>query len=244
MPGSVLNLIANSLFARLTKADQSAVRALAQRVELSTQQILATPQSSERFVYFLTSASVALLVRDGVRQGLAMGLVGYEGAVGLHYAFGAEPGIFTLMVQSPGTAWRMDGRALQDLARRRPDLLMKISRYMWLLAQEVAILSAFAQLSDVKPRLARWLLKSASRSRTNDLAMTQLHLADMLGVRRATVTLAAIELKQQGLLEYSRGKLQILDSIGLEAVANSAGRTIPAPNLDRRAVNSEIRPDA
>lgn len=217
-PRGDLNLIENRLFALLQKTDRVAIERIAQRVELQAQQVLASPAESERYVYFLTSATIALVVRDSVRPGLGLGLVGYEGAVGLHLALGAAPSIFTLLVQSPGVAWRIDGAELETLARARPAFLIAASQYIWSLAQHVAVFSAFAQVNDVKPRLARWLIESSARSRTHEMSLTQVHLAAMLGVRRASITLAAIELKTAGLLEYSRGKMRILNLHGLRAV--------------------------
>lgn len=224
-PKASLNFSHNRLFAQLATADQAALSKISQRFELSSQQILGAPSSPERRVYFPTSASVALVVRHAGTTGLALGLVGREGAVGAHLALGLDPGIFTLLVQSAGSAWCVEGAELEALARVRPALLLTLSKYLWTLAQEVAIFAAFAQLNDVKPRLARWILTSYSRSHSKELSLTQIHLAAMLGVRRASITLAALELKAEGLVEYRRGKLLVSNVKGLEAVAASAGRS-------------------
>lgn len=156
------------------------------------------------------------------KSGLALGLVGHEGAVGIQFALGLDAGIFTLRVQTPGVAWRADGAALELLTRDRPSVLLALSRYLWSLSQEVAVFAALAQLSEVKPRLARWILTSYSRTHHRDLLLTQVHLAEMLGVRRASVTLAAIELKSDGLIRYSRGRLTVLDEAGLAAMAGAS----------------------
>lgn len=219
-----MNLTENKLFAKLTPADQASLQKISARTELQARDVVGAPAMRDRHVYFLTSASVALLVRGPDKPGLAVGLVGPEGAVGAHFALGMEPGIFTWQVQTPGTAWCIEGPALERLTQRRPALMLTLSKYMWELAQEVAALAAFAQLNDVKPRLARWILSSYSRSRLKELTLTQLHLAEMLGVRRASITLAAVELKAQGLVEYRRGKLLVLDMPGLEAAAAASIR--------------------
>jgi CRP-like cAMP-binding protein len=216
-----LNPNHNGLFAQLTAADQASIQKLIQRTELSSSQVLGGTGSPDTNVYFLTSASVALVVRHTAKPGLAVGLVGNEGAVGVQLALGLGPGIFTFLVQAPGTAWFIEGTALRDLAMRRPQLLLSLSRYVWSLAQEVAWYAAFAQSSDVKPRLARWILTSYRHSKQKELTLTQLHLSQMLGVRRSSITLAALELKAEGLVEYRRGKLVVHDPKGLAEIANA-----------------------
>jgi CRP-like cAMP-binding protein len=216
-PKALLNLNHNKLFSQLTLADQASLQKISHRQELSARQVLGSPQSNERTAYFLTGASVALLAGGGGRPGLALGLVGLEGAVGVQFALGLDPGIFTFLVQTPGTAWSVEGAALESLCRQRPEILLVLSRYLWTMTQEMAVFAAFAQVSDVKPRLARWILTSYSRSHRKELTLTQVHLAEMLGVRRASITLAAVELKAEGLIEYRRGKLLVLDMMGLEA---------------------------
>jgi CRP-like cAMP-binding protein len=217
-----LTLDQNKLFAQLAAADQSALRALSEPVDLSASQVLGAPHLPTRHVHFPTGATVAMVVGDATKPRLAVSLVGQEGAVGLHAALGLEPGVFTFLVQTPGPAWCVDAVALRDLIEERPAVLLALSRYIWSLAQEVAVCAAFAQSSEVKPRLARWILNSFKGSTRRELNLTHLHLAQMLGVRRSSITLAAIELKADGLIGYSRGKLTLLDARGLEAAASSA----------------------
>jgi CRP-like cAMP-binding protein len=209
----------NGLVAQLSQPDQASLVKHCQPSTLRGGQVLSTPVSEHRNVYFLTDATVVSVVRDGNNAGLAVGLTGNEGAVGLQCALGLGAGTFTLLVQSPGTAWCADGDELQRLLGRRPAMLLAFSRYMWSVSQEVAALAACSQIQDIKARLAGWILMSDVRNGHRPLNLTHAHVADMLGVRRASVTLAAGELKEQGLVEYRRGNIRILDRVGLEAVS-------------------------
>ena len=209
----------NGLVAQLSQADQASLVKRCQPSTLRGGQVLSTPVSEHRNVYFLTDATVVSVVRDGNNAGLAVGLTGNEGAVGLQCALGLGAGTFTLLVQTPGTAWCADGDALQRLLGRRPAMLLAFSRYMWSVSQEVAALAACSQIQDIKARLAGWILMSDVRNGHRPLNLTHAHVADMLGVRRASVTLAAGELKDQGLVAYQRGNIRILDRVGLEAVS-------------------------
>lgn len=123
-------------------------------------------------------------------MGLAVGLAGREGAVGLQFALGLGLGAghFTLQVQSSGAAFRADGAALQRLSDRRQGMLRTFAGYLWGFSQEVAELAASAQV---------------------------------LGVRRAGITQAAKSLKDMGLVDYPRGRIQILDLAGLAATAHA-----------------------
>lgn len=214
-----MTLSHNGLVAQLSQPDQASLLKCCKPIALQAGQILSTPDALHRHVYFLKDATVASVVRDGNNAGLAVGLTGGEGAVGLQCALGLGAGTFTLLVQSPGTAWCADGDDLRRLLGRRPAMLMAFSRYLWSVSQEVAAMAACSQVQDVGARLAGWILMSDERNGHCPLNLTHAHVADMLGVRRASVTLAAVSLKQRGLVGYQRGNIRILDRAGLEAVS-------------------------
>jgi hypothetical protein len=219
-----LNFSENGLVAQLAASDQSLLRRRCSMVELAPGELPQGDDQSRKVAYFLTGATVALFVRQGDaagggETGLALTLAGYEGAVGVQYAVGLDTGIFTPWVQNAGLAWCIDGAQLCQLVARRPPMLLLFSRYLWTVSQDVAAMAACAQVNDIKSRLAAWILMSDLRSGGGDLTLTHTHLAQMLGVRRAGVTTAAVELKQQGLLDYQRGRLRIVDRAGLEAVS-------------------------
>ncbi len=214
-----MTLTHNGLVAQLAADDQRLLERRCKPVELQTGDILSAPHIPNGHVHFLTSASVALIVRHTDGSGLAVGLAGQEGAVGLQHALGLGSGNLTLHVQRGGKAFRADGETMQRLVARRANLLRAFAVYLWGFSQEVASLAAASQTHDIKARLANWILLSHARNGHEDLRLTHAHLADMLGVRRAGVTLAAVELKELGLVDYQRGRIQILDLDGLRAVA-------------------------
>lgn len=215
-----MNLLHNGLVALLPPPDQALLVRCCEPVELTAGQVLSSPGQENGHVHFLITASVALVARHG-GGGLAVGLAGREGAVGLQFALGLGAGHLTLLVQSSGKAWRADGAALRRLSDRRLGMLRVFAGHLWAVSQEVAALAAAAQSHDIRARLARWILLSHARTHQAELQLTHVHLAEMLGVRRAGVTLAASELKAMGLVDYRRGRIQILDAEGLEAVAGA-----------------------
>jgi CRP-like cAMP-binding protein len=126
-----------------------------------------------------------------------------------------------MRVQTGGPAWAIPAITLRDLTLQHPALLVVISRHLWQLVTHVATVAACIQTLDIRARLAAWLVLSAQKARTTDLHLTHEHLAHMLGVRRVSITLAAGELREQGLLNYHRGQLHILDLPGLAQVVQS-----------------------
>lgn len=207
-----MSFLHNGLLASLSETDQALLLKKAQIVHFKAGDVLATPESLAPKVFFIVRGVVALFVRNSAKApdaGLAVGLVGSEGAVGLQWALNLGAGNLTLLVQSPGFAYVMDGSVLEQLIQRRPALLLMFSKYLWSVYEGVSALAAMAHLSDVKIRLAHWLTVSAKKCEPDPLVITHAHIAQMLGVRRATITLAAREMKMQGLISYSRGRVEI-----------------------------------
>ena len=132
-------------------------------------------------------------------------------------------------VQGSGTAFRAEGEALRRLVARRGNMLRVFAVYLWMFSQEVAAMAAASQTHDIKARLAHWILLSHARNGSDKLYLTHAHIADMLGVRRAGVTLAAVELKELGLVDYQRGRVHILNGDGLRAVAKRPDLTHGLP---------------
>ena len=96
---------------------------------------------------------------------------------------------------------------------------IRVTLNPWQLAEHVAELAASAQFNDITTRVAHWLVLSAERAQTHRLIITHEHLARMLGVRRVSVTLAAGEMKERGVIRYQRGILEILDMPQLSRLA-------------------------
>jgi CRP-like cAMP-binding protein len=212
----------NGLIAQLTPLDQAFLLKKAKLVHFEAGDVLGASAASAQQVFFLTSGSVALFVcKNSVETsiGLAVGLVGSEGAVGLQSALGLHAGNLTYLVQSSGRAYVVDASFLQRLIKRKSSVLLAISRYLWTLYESVATMAAMSQSQDVRMRFAHWLLISFESCRPHPLIMTHAHVAQMLGVRRASITLVAREFKMAGIIGYSRGHIHIHQLEMLERIA-------------------------
>lgn len=213
----------NGLIAQLAPLDQALLLKKAELVHFKSGELLAASVTSAKNVFFLISGSVSLFVcKNAVDTsvGLAVGLVGSEGALGVQSALGLCAGNLTYLVQSPGSAYVLDSLVLQRLIKRQSTVLLAISRYLWTVYESVAAMAAMSQSQDVRMRFAHWLQISFERSQSEPLVMTHAFVAQMLGVRRASITLVARELKLAGIISYSRGHVNILQPAELKRIAS------------------------
>src|SRR5262249_32930821 len=145
--------------------------------------------------------------------------VGREGAVGLHRGLGKRRSFTRAVVQIPGRFSTIAAQTFEEIALGSAAIRDMIGCYTEVLWAEAQQLAACNAIHDALSRLCRWLLQSADRAGSDHLPLTQEFLAQMLGVRRTTVTLLAQELQKKGIIRYSRGKLIIMDRTRLEDCA-------------------------
>ncbi len=214
----------NGLIAQLSAADQALLIKNSRLKEFKRGDVLTDAHVLQSSCFFLTRGAVALFVSakpPSLDHGLTVGLIGREGAVGLQALWGMPSGHFSWLVQSDGFAYELAAQALRRMVQSRPHWRELFSRYLWTLYQDIAQLAADSHRQDIQTRLADWLLRSADRCGSDDLVMTQTHIAQMLGVRRASITQAANIMKEKGWLSYVRGQITLLDREGL---ASTLGR--------------------
>jgi CRP-like cAMP-binding protein len=161
-------------------------------------------------IYFPQSGMISLLVvaKDGVAVETAT--IGREGAVGLHGALGKRLSFTRATTQVAGKFSIIRASALAHLVQDHVPLRDMITRYTEVLWAEAQQLAACNAIHDAPTRLCRWLLQTSDRTGSDVLPLTQELIAQMLGVRRTTVTLMAQSLQRQGAIQYMRGRIRIL----------------------------------
>jgi CRP-like cAMP-binding protein len=185
-------------------------------------------------VYFPQSGMISLLVVTNDGEMIETSIVGREGAVGLHRGFGERRSFTRATVQIPGHFTTVAARVFQEISSGSVAIRDMISHYtevLWAEAQQMAACNA---IHDAPSRLCRWLAQSADRVDSDQLPLTQEFLAQMLGVRRTTVTLLAQELQKKGIIRYSRGKILILNRRMLEDSACECYPVLKADELQLR----------
>jgi CRP-like cAMP-binding protein len=153
-------------------------------------------------------------MQDGSSAEIAV--TGNEGVVGVSLFMGGETTPSRAVVQSAGEGYRLRGSLLKAEFERAGPLQYLLLRYTQALITQMAQTAVCNRHHAVEQQLCRWLLLSLDRLQSNELAMTQELIANMLGVRREGVTEAAGKLQAAGLIEYSRGRITVLDRPKLE----------------------------
>ncbi|AVY95253.1 MULTISPECIES: Crp/Fnr family transcriptional regulator [Microvirgula] len=169
-----------------------------------------------RHVYFPTNAIVSLLYVMESGASAEISVVGNEGLIGVAVFMGGESTPSRAIVQSAGHAFRLPGQRLKDEFNRHGEMLLLMLRYTQSLITQMAQTAVCNRHHSIDQQLCRWLLLSLDRLQGNELVMTQELIANMLGVRREGVTEAAGKLQKLGLIEYSRGRITVLDRPGIE----------------------------
>ena len=164
-----------------------------------------------RSAFFCNSGMISILTVLSDGKSVEVGLVGHEGFVGLPLIVGFRTTPTRAVVQIDATAFRMSAAALTDLLRRCPLLERRLQQFSQIAAMETTQIAACNRIHDVEERLSRWLLMCADRTGEHSLPLTQDLLSQMLGTRRASVTVAAGTLQKAGLIGYTRGRVEILN---------------------------------
>jgi CRP-like cAMP-binding protein len=172
---------------------------------------------AQGYVYFPTSSIVSLLyvLEDGSSAEIAV--TGCEGLVGIALFMGGETTPSRAVVQSAGHGYRLKAAVLKQKFEAGGALQLLLLRFTQALITQMTQTAVCNRHHAVDQQLCRWLLLSLDRLPANELVMTQELIANMLGVRREGVTEAAGNLQAAGLIEYSRGKITVLDRKKLEA---------------------------
>ena len=188
-------------------------------VSVSTGEVLQESGIQMRHVYFPTDVIVCLLyeMEDGASAEVAV--VGNEGIVGVPLITGGGTMSSRAVAQSEGHAYRLKGQMFKEEFDRAGPMQSLLLRYTQALFTQTAQTAVCNRHHTLDQQLCRWLLQSMDRLYSNELHMTQEQISNMLGVRREGVTEAAGNLQRAGLIEYHRGRINVLDRLGLESRA-------------------------
>lgn len=211
--------IVNHLIEVLSPAAKARMMARLEPVNLVFGSVLCEAEKAMRHVYFPLSSFISLVATVGLHPPLEMGLIGNEGMLGVTLILGVPVAPLQGVVQGPGSALRMSVADLKIELKASPSLVKTLQRYLYVLSAQLAQTSGCTRFHEIDARLSRWLLMTHDRAHADHFHLTHQFLADMLGVQRSAVTIAAGGLQERGLIRYTRGEIRILDRAGLEARA-------------------------
>jgi CRP-like cAMP-binding protein len=206
----------NHLLAALASPEYERWVPALETVVLPLGEVLYEPGDTLTHVYFPATAIVSLLyvMENGASAEIAV--VGNEGIVGISLFMGGQSTPSRAVVQSAGTAFRLDAGIMKSEFDRNGQVLHLFLRYTQALITQMAQTAVCNRHHNLDQQLCRWLLLSLDRLDRDELIMTQELISNMLGVRREGVTEAALKLQAAGLIRYSRGRITVLDRAGIE----------------------------
>jgi CRP-like cAMP-binding protein len=198
---------------------------------LSTKQLaqgVVLLEAGEEFdrVYFPHSGMLSLLavLRDG--KGIEVATVGREGVVGAMAGLGLYKSLVRVVVQLPMAATMITASQFRKAVTSSGEVRDLCLGYNEVLLQQARVTAACNAVHPVESRFCRWLLQAADRAESDTVELKQEFLAEMLGVRRTSVTDVAGAIQKQGAITYSRGVIHILDRVALEGLACECYRTL------------------
>ena len=216
----------NQLLAALERADYALLSPLLRTAYFERGTILQEQGAPVTRVYFPLNGMVSLVSVMENGHIVETAVVGREGTVGAFIGLGRSNAFARAMVQIPATVAVISASDFQSAVSQSERVRDLILRYKEALLGQVQQTAACNALHSLEARLARWLLQALDRTDEADLPLTQDSIAQMLGVRRTTVTVVAGRLQDCGLIRCGRGHIVVLDRAGLEDAACECYRAI------------------
>ena len=209
----------NRLLVSLPERDRSRLIPQLEILTLFAKETVHETGQEMNYVYFPLDCIVVLISSVEAKDTVEVGLIGNEGMVGLPLFLEADTTPDTAFSQVPGKAVRIKAEAFKEEVSRGGALHALLHRYTQALFTLVAQSAACNRVHAINERCARWLLVTHDRAGADQFSLTQEFLAEMLGVRRASVNAVARVLRKASLIQYSRGKITVIDRPGLEAAS-------------------------
>lgn len=197
-------------------------------VPFALKEVFYEPNQPIAAVQFITRGVASLLNILDNGEAVEVSTIGHEGMVGLPLFLGVPTTPGRALMQVPGEGLRISAEAFTREVHVGTVLHARLHRYTQALMIQMAQSLACNRLHSLEQRCCRWLLMTQDRAGSNGFALTQEFLAQMLGVRRAGVSEVASGLQKQGLIQYRRGQITVLDRAGLETCACTCYQIISA----------------
>jgi CRP-like cAMP-binding protein len=218
----------NILLSLLSTSDLKRLEPYLKPTQFEQHHVLFEADEQIRHVYFPTGGVVSLVVTLSTGETVEVAMVGLDGVVGASAALDGKVSLSRGIIQLGGEMVVCDIEALKSAALQSPKLLALLVRHEQTVYAQAQQSAACFATHQVIARLSRWLLRARDLSGSDILSFTQEYLAEMLGVRRTSVTVVAHTLQAAGLIKYARGRIQILNTEGLEDSACECYGTVKA----------------
>jgi CRP-like cAMP-binding protein len=212
--------IKNLLLARLPRDVYTRIEPHLKPVSLAHGEVLHRPGEEIRDLYFPTTCMISITITMGEGRTVEAGAIGRREVVGINAFMGGRETTQTeFIVQIAGDALRIDAAPMKEEFDRNTEMRDVMLKYTQAMIAQISQNVGCNRIHGIDERCARWLLEVRERVEMDEFPLTHEFIAEMLGVRRAGVTESALRLKERGLIDYTRGHIQIIDVQALEAAS-------------------------
>ncbi len=190
-------------------------------MQLERRHVLETPNKQIDHIYFPETAVVSVVAVNGKDERIEVALIGFEGMSGVTVVMGNHRSPNSTYIQIPGDVLCVEVGLFRQVLKKSPTLhtfLLKFAQVFMIQAAQTAVANGCAKLEQ---RLARWILMAHDRTVNDDVHLTHEFLSVMLGVRRASVTVALDAFEKRGLISARRGMITVLDRKNIQETAGS-----------------------
>lgn len=209
----------NLVLSLLPSADRDRIMARCEKKFLKIEEVLYEAGGLITHVYFPLWGMVSMVIGSEEGGTIEVGVIGNEGLAGISAALGSDTSHVRALIQAQGEFLRMKVQDFRLELKRSEALAALVQRYSQGLMIQISQSVMCNRLHSMEERICRWLLMAHDRAGTDDIELTQHFIAEMLGIRRPSVTVAAGMLQKAGFIDYSRGHVTVLDRAGLENTA-------------------------
>jgi CRP-like cAMP-binding protein len=216
----------SAALASLSAGDAAALASHLKPVHLPQKTVLYEAGDTIKSVFFPVNVVISLVITLESGEMTEAAMIGKDGAVGIASALDGRIAMSRAIVQLGGDAIICDPAAFKSAAMQSEQLISLVMRHEQTMFGQAQQSTACMANHDVEARLCRWMLRARDLSGSDDLPFTQEFLAEMLGVRRTSVTTVAHTLQSANLIKYTRGKIRILDVEGLRDAACKCYQTV------------------
>lgn len=207
----------NQLLASMTQNEWDLLEPEMEQVDFSLNQVLFESGKTPAYMYFPTTAIVSLLYITESGASSEVAVVGNDGAVGMSLFYSGSTSPNQALVQAAGKGYRLRAQAAKNAINRNGAMLSILLRYSQAMMTQMTQTAVCNRHHTIDQQLCRRLLLSLDCLKSNQITITQEMLASMLGVRRESVTDAALKLQSAGVINYKRGLITVLDRKALES---------------------------
>jgi CRP-like cAMP-binding protein len=207
----------NLILTRMPEDQFKAMSRFLVPVDMPVNMQLTVPSAPIEYVYFPVAGLISVDALTERGESVEIGVIGREGLSGVYGLLGHSQGAHSVIMQGPGAGLRIRMSIVKEEFQKGGLFAQLIHSFLYMQMVQMGQSVLCNRLHPVEARMARWMLTAGDRIQNDQLQLTQEFLAQMLGSRRSTVTVAAGNLQREGLIDYTRGRVRIVNRPGLEA---------------------------